>query len=267
MIAWLFPGQDAFTPELGLSLLDRPLGASLIAHAEQCTGVPLSTPASRRRAGTFDTAIIQPLLAAVAMTLAADRPLPDVVAGASLGALLAYAVATGQDPASVVTAAALRGRAMADAARRWPGGMIAVAEADVPAALARGATVGVLDRAAQNVDGQWILAGDAAALRAVGPLGRPVPVTGPWHCARMADAEPAVAEALAALPDHPPRCSWIVDGRSGERADLVTLTRPVLWRDTLLRLRGAEQVWVLGPSKVLRAQVRDVLGLEAREMT
>lgn len=269
MNAWLFVGQDAFTAELGLSLLDDPLGTRLLAQVETLTGVEVCTPASRRRAATWDTALLQPLLAAVAMTLAARHtPPPDVVAGASLGALLAWAVATDQDPERVVEVAAVRGRAMAACARAHPGGMIVVEDRHLDEALRRGRAKGVLDPAARNVPGQWILSGDNAALRAVGALARPVPVTGPWHSARMAAAEPEVRAALATLPDRPPRWPVIFDGAPlGDAGVLAVLTTPVHWHATLERLRGVDRMWVLGPARVLRAQVRAVLGVEALEVT
>ena len=179
----------------------------------------------------------------------------------ALGALLAYGIASGQAPEAIIDAAARRGRAMADAARRWPGGMIAVRDADVEAALRKGA----LERAARNVEGEWILAGDAAAIRAVGALGRPVPVTGPWHCARMAEAEPEARAAIDALPDLPLRTRWILDGRlvtaSEGRAELGRLTAPVHWLESLRALAGA-RIRVVGPDRVLRSQVRRVLGVE-----
>lgn len=256
MKAWLFPGQDAFSPELGLTLVDDPIGGPLLVRVQERTGVDVTTRAGRRRAARFDTAVVQGILTAVCLTLTARLPRPDVVAGHSLGDLVAWGVASGQAYEDVVDLAITRGTAMAACALEHPGGMVAVD--DVEAAIARGGLV----RAAHNRADSWVLSGDTAAIRA--SLGRPVPVLGPWHSPYMAGAQAPLREALDRLPSRS-EVDWVSDGEPGGRDRLVEgLVQPVLWWETLLalRARGVDEVVIVGPGRALRAGVREALGIE-----
>lgn len=271
--AWLFPGQDAFDPGLAARTGGGAHREVLLTRVRECTGVDVLSAAAWRRAPTWSTAVVQPLLAALCLAEVADHPLPDAVAGASLGGLIAWAVAVRYPAEDVVELAATRGRLMAECAAQHPGGMVVVGNAQVDEALARGQREGVLAVAAWNSPQETILSGDRAALRAVGGLGRPVPVLGPWHSPRMAPAEAAWAEALRGLPARSLACRLVHDGQplddTQAREELARLSAPVAWHHTLTRLHadGATHWFTVGPARVLRAQVRASVGHSTQELT
>lgn len=268
-VAWLFPGQDACGPHTGLELEHSALGLRLLDQVEHACGRRLRGIESRRAFGSFGTDVLQPLLVATCLAVLEQLDAePTVVTGASLGALVAWGVAAGIDAGVLVELASVRGRAMLACAAARPGGMVAVDEGAVDEALRRGRRAGTITRAVQNVPGTWILGGDAAALRAVGGLGRPVPVTGAWHTPLVAEAQPVFAAALAGIEVRPGRCAWIDDGEEVSPADtgrlVAALTTPAHWLASMrvVARRGLVPV-IVGPSRVLRSQFRLATGREA----
>lgn len=207
----------------------------------------------------FRTEVLQPLLVAVALAdfeaLAGDGPV-EAVAGHSLGELAAWSAAGGLSAEQAMGLARARGLAMAEAARRHPGGMVALRSASRPQPPA-GAVI-----AAHNTAETWILSGERAAI--AGP-GTPIGVAGPWHHPVMSEASAPFAEALAALVPQPLRCVFVSNRTAAPaRADeipallLEQLVHPVLWAEsmaTLVRL-GIQEVLLCGPSKELASWAR-----------
>ena len=272
-VAWVFPGQDAFQPLTGCSWAAADPGvAALLDRVGDAVGFSLTAPRERRRQKRFDTSVVQPLLTALCLGIAArlrrSGLAPDVVAGASLGELPAWGVATGADPEHIIDVAIARGAAMAEAARAAPGGMVAVAGDTPAAALAAGRAAGVCDVAAHNPPDTWVISGESAALLAIRAAlpARSVPVSGPWHSLLMAAAEAPLRAALAAAPARPLAVPMRLNdaGRAAAddadiRAHLTRqLTHPVDWSETLSALRalGVTDVVTVGPGRVLRAQLR-----------
>lgn len=244
--AWLCPGQGMEQPGAW--------SGPLLELASELTGVDLPRALRTGDRALLDTAVAQPALVAVTLSCApAGRP--DVLAGHSLGELTAWALAGGASPEDAVRLATVRGRAMAEAARRHPGGMRAVRHADLPTVLPPGLVLAV-----DNPDGV-VLSGDHAALRAL-TLGTPVATGGAWHSPAMAEARGPFAAALDALPRRGLHTRLILcDGHEARddahaRQGLVDrITGPVRWTEALRRL-DAEVVVILGPAKVLRHHLR-----------
>jgi [acyl-carrier-protein] S-malonyltransferase len=278
-VAFLFPGQGTEHVGMGLDLEARwPAAAALIAYAGRAAGVDARALLARGGRDLERTDVIQPLL--VATCLAFEQVLreagirPAFVAGHSVGELAAWSSAGGIEATTAIDLAAVRGRLMAREAARHPGGMLALPDADegtVAAALACGSEHGAVVLAAHNAPRQWVLTGDAPALRAIAsafPATR-LPVKGAWHGPAMAGAVDELREVLRSAPTSPLR-SRFVGNASGELlgddgvADSLAaqLIRPVRWTrvlETLVRA-GVTQVVTIGPGKILRALARQTLG-------
>jgi [acyl-carrier-protein] S-malonyltransferase len=272
---WLAPGQGMERVGMGLAVAAGCAEAArLIDVASAAAGADLRRWLQAPGRDAERTELAQPAWVAVALGAAAALReagfAPDIVAGHSLGELAAWSIAGGCAPEEAVRLAAARGRAMAAAARAAPGGMRAVAWEALDRAPP-GLTLAV-----ENPD-VAVLSGPTDAL-AQCPLGVRVPTGGPWHSPAMCAAEPAVRDALAAVPARPLHTALISHGPGapvdddGARAALAALSARVRWREVLARVVAAAPrvVVVLGPAKVLRHHLRlvtdaRVVGLERME--
>ena len=272
-VAILFPGQGSHAEGMGeLAERQEPELAAL-ATAEVGED-PFS------RAGEA-TRFAQPaiLCASLAAWTAAGRPAGAYFAGHSLGELSALAAAGAIEPADAVRLAVTRGRLMDDAARRSPGGMVALLGDNAVAAEVAAATGVVV--ANDNGPTQTVLSGPDAALAAAeaeakerGLRAMRLPVTGAFHSPAV---EPAVApfrEALARVSVVAPRVPVVSCSSArpfGDPAEIreqlaLALVRPVRWRETMnyLHAAGVRRFLETGPGKALTGMARRALrGVEA----
>jgi [acyl-carrier-protein] S-malonyltransferase len=276
--AFLFPGQGSEGPGMGGALLERPGPVrELLGRASHALGLDLAAAIARGSPALTRTDVSQPALTAVcigiAQELAATGIHPEAVCGHSVGELAAFCVAGCLDPEEAVDCAVERGKLMAEAARRAPGGMAAVRvrEDDLPAVLAAGA----VELAAHNAPEEWVVSGGRAALAAVAARFPAVPlsVSGPWHSRAMAEAEARFRERLRIVRWRRPRIALVANATGDcvtdeELADLLAgqLTRPVRWATALRTLlQGGISSWrVVGPGRILRGLCRANLGPAAR---
>lgn len=201
-----------------------------------------------------DTAVAQPLLTVAA--LLSGRALlggatPAAICGHSVGELPALALAGVLTDEQAVSLAALRGRAMAEAARLAPTGMAAVLGGDAEDVSAAGIRHG-LEVATVNIAGQVVLGGPLAALQALAaapPAGARVKlleVAGAFHTSAMAPARESFAAALADLVPADPHTTVIAnrdgavvsDGPDALSRLLEQLTSPVRFDRCLATLAG-----------------------------
>jgi [acyl-carrier-protein] S-malonyltransferase len=275
--AWLFPGQGAQQPGMGLDLCARsPRAAALLEHAGRVAGgVDVLRVLARGEPAMDSSSFLQPVLTAITLAVAGELAAvglrPDLVAGHSLGEVAAWSAAGCISAEDAVAAAGLRGRLMERAAEAHPGGMLAIvagSEAAVAEALACGRAHGEIVLAARNSADQWVLSGDEAALRAVAaafPALR-LPVQGPWHSPAMAGVVEEWLAALLALPRVPGHAGFVAnrDGRLVTDAERIPhllagqFTHPVAWWETMTTLgeAGVTRVVVVGPGKALRGLLR-----------
>jgi [acyl-carrier-protein] S-malonyltransferase len=198
-------------------------------------------------------------------------------AGHSLGeyaALVAAGVLEFDDAVGLVKE---RADAMADAADKRPGTMVAMLGGDThevwELAKKHGLTV-----ANDNAPGQLVLSGpvegiDAAAAEAreaAGARAMKLDVAGAFHSPLMQPAAARLAAALDETPIHEARIPVYSNGSVAPFVDVrrelaENLLKPVRWRETLLALRGAgaETFVELGPGSVLTGMVKRTLALAA----
>jgi malonyl CoA-acyl carrier protein transacylase len=264
--ALLFPGQGSHVEGM-----DRPhRGSPLFERGLEVLGFdPFEDLAQGTR--TQQPALF---LCSVAAWDEAGRP-PDAAAAAghSLGeyaALVAAGVVRFDDAARLVDA---RAAAMDRAARRAPGGMVAMLGGDPAAVRAIGDRLGLVV-ANDNAPGQLVLSGPRdsvqeaadAARDETGARARMLDVGGAFHSALMEPAATDLAAALARTPVSAPRFPVYSNGSAAPFQDVrrelaENLLRPVRWRETLLALRaaGVERFVELGPGAVLTGLVKRTL--------
>ena len=199
-------------------------------------------------------------------------PVPDLVAGHSLGEFTALAVAGVLDADDAIELVRFRGQVMQDAVPRGEGGMAAIIgldDAEVEAACAEAAQGQVVEAVNYNAPSQVVIAGAAAAVeRAIAAAkargakrALPLPVSAPFHSSLMRPAAERLRERLAGVTLRRPQVRFVssVDARDYDDPELIRdllyrqLASPVRWTTTVRTLAdgGVTRFVECGPGKVL----------------
>ena len=286
--AFVFPGQGSQAVGMGRALADAfPAARAVFGEVDEALGESLSTliwegPEDRLQL----TENAQPAL--MATSLAAMRALESLgvtmahaayVAGHSLGEYSALCAAGTFSVADTARLLRLRGRVMQSAVPVGAGAMAALLGLDVEAArtVADEAAQGqVCEAANDNAPGQVVVSGDRAAVeRAVKIAGEKgakrailLPVSAPFHCALMAPAAVAMAEALAAVEMKAPAVPVVSNVKAegvsepAEIRDLLVrqVTGAVRWREGALWMaaQGVDTLIEAGAGKVLTGLARRI---------
>jgi [acyl-carrier-protein] S-malonyltransferase len=272
--AVLCPGQGAQHARMLDAALTRAEGRLAIDAASAVLGADVRAWC-RDAEAMFANATAQPLLCVAQQAawhaIRDALPVPQVVAGYSVGELAAYGIADALQTPELATLARARAQAMDAAAARRPGGLVAVRglpRDEVDAACNRhGAAVAIVID-----DDAYVIGAPRSSLQAVqdalvarGGHCTPLPVGVASHTPLLADAVPRFEQALrdSALAD--PRVPVVagVDGtlattRARAIASLVAqLTAPVLWTEVMSTLdeRGCRVVLELGPGRALSRMI------------
>ncbi|MDB5919866.1 MAG: Malonyl CoA-ACP transacylase [Massilia sp.] len=224
----------------------------------------------------FDNRVAQPAIvgATLAMWEALKRrvPAPALVAGYSIGELSAWGVAGGIDPVDAVGLAATRAGLMT-AAVTEPQALAAIS--GMPLALARvlaaahGFDIAIATGGDSCIAGglEAALAGFAHAVAAAGGRLQRLPVSIASHTPLMAPAVAPFAQALGAVPFHPPVCPVL----SGIGAEAITdraravetlsrqLAEPIVWSDCMdaCAEAGITVALELGPGAALARMLQE----------
>lgn len=286
--AFVFPGQGAQAIGMGRDLAEAyPAARAIFEEVDEALGESLSGLIWDGEAEVLQlTQNAQPAL--MATSLAAMRALEaegiDVsaasyVAGHSLGE---YSALTAAGALSVTDAARLlrlRGRAMQEAVPVGVGAMAAILGLDFDAvtAIAADAAEGEVCAAANDNDpAQVVVSGHKAAVERAADLAKArgakrallLPVSAPFHCALMAPAAEAMAEALEETAISAPRvpvvANVIAEG-TDDPARIRTLlveqvTGAVRWRESVAWMtgQGVSEYWEIGAGKALSGMVRRI---------
>lgn len=279
--AFVFPGQGSQAVGMGRALAEAfPAAAAVFAEVDEALGEKLSDlvwegPEDRLQL----TENAQPALMATSM--ATMRALESLgvtvrhaafVAGHSLGEYSALCAAGTFSLADTARLLRLRGRAMQAAVPVGAGAMAALLglDADAARAVAAEAAEGqVCEAANDNAPGQVVVSGDKAAVERAVKIAAAkgakrailLPVSAPFHCALMAPAAEAMAEALAGVAMHAPAVPVVsnvkaegVSDPAEIRALLVRqVTGAVRWREGAVWMagQGVDTLVEVGAGKVL----------------
>lgn len=276
----MFPGQGAQRPGMAAWLIERhPEAARLFALADEVLDMPLTELCTFADAEQLTpTEIAQPAVAVTSLAiyevLRTAGVEPHIVAGHSLGEFPALVAAGVLHPVDALRLVGVRGRLMAEVARRTPGAMIAVSGLAVHLLEDICADVnGVVEIANHNEPLQSVLSGerravlDAARAARFAGADRTVElrVGAPFHCSLMREIEDEFASATAdvvfadpVLPLISSVTATVVEG--GQQARELLRGQPaarVRWVDVLTTAdgMGVTDYLEVGPGRVLSGLV------------
>lgn len=288
-LAVTFPGQGSQQAGMGKALAEAfPEARAIFDEVDEALGEKLSTLIFEGPDEQLTmTANAQPALMAVSM--AALRALEArgfslasraaFVAGHSLGEYSALCAAGAFSVADTARLLRIRGNAMQAAVPAGEGAMAAIIglEPDaVAAACAEAASGGVCQVANDNGGGQIVISGSRALVDRACEMLRergakraiPLPVSAPFHCALMAPAAAAMAQALDAVEVSAPVVPLIANVLARPIVDPVEIkarlveqvTGQVRWRESVewMAAHGVTAQLELGSGKVLSGLVRRI---------
>lgn len=281
--AFVFPGQGSQAVGMGRELAEAfPAARRVFEEVDDTLNQKLSKLMFE---GPDDqltlTENAQPALMTV--SLAAFRVLVDeggldltksaaFVAGHSLGEYSALAAAGTFSLADAARLLRIRGKAMQTAVPVGQGAMAALLglELDDARAVAEEAAQGEVCAAANdNAPGQIVVSGATAAVERAVEIAKTkgakralrLPVSAPFHCALMAPAAEAMADALAETQMHPPAVPLIANVTAAEVLDIGEIRRllveqvtgMVRWRECVQKMKsqGVDTMIEIGAGKVL----------------
>ncbi|QBF81483.1 [acyl-carrier-protein] S-malonyltransferase [Shewanella maritima] len=278
-LAFVFPGQGSQAVGMLAELAEsQPVVAQTFAEASEALGYDLWELVQQGPAEKLnETDKTQPALltASVAIWrayLAADKPMPDFLAGHSLGEYSALVCAGVIEFTDAVKLVELRGQLMQQAVPAGTGAMFAIIGLDndaIAKACEESAQGDVVSPVNFNSPGQVVIAGEkhaveraADACKAAGAkMAVALPVSVPSHCALMKPAADRLAVALKAINFNAPTISVInnvdvatlTDGDAIKDALVRQLYCPVRWSETVeyMAEQGVTQMAECGPGKVL----------------
>lgn len=288
--AFIFPGQGSQEVGMGRALAERfPAARDVFAEVDDALGERLSALIWEGPSEDVTlTRNAQPAL--MATSLAVVRVLERefglhlsdqaaCVAGHSLGEYSALAAAGSFSVGDAARLLRLRGEAMQSAVPVGEGAMAALLGLEVEAAreVAEEAAQGqVCEAANDNAPGQVVVSGNREAVERAVEIARGrgakrailLPVSAPFHCALMAPAADAMAEALALVALRPPSvplvanvtADFVTDPTEIRKRLVEQVTGAVRWRECVLAMRGSgvDRFVELGVGKVLVGLVRRI---------
>ncbi|QYG06883.1 ACP S-malonyltransferase [Janthinobacterium sp. PAMC25594] len=279
--AFVFPGQGSQAIAMLDGFAGNPVVAQTVAEASDALQFDLGKLIAEGPKEELDlTTNTQPVMLTAAVAfyrawLAAGGPVPNVVAGHSLGeysALVAAGVISFKDAVPLVR---FRAQAMQEAVPVGQGTMAVVlglSDDDVRAACAEATAENpamVVEPVNFNAPAQVVIAGHTAAVERACELAKAkgakramkLPVSAPFHSSLLKPASDRLREYMAGLTFAAPQIALInnvdvaiVNDVAGIKDALVRqAASPVRWVETMRKvaLEGITQVIECGPGKVL----------------
>lgn len=286
MIAYIFPGQGSQAVGMGKDLFDNfPIAREVFEEADDALDFKLSemcfsgTAEDLALTANTQPAILTTSVAAFRAMEAENYPLPDFVAGHSLGEYSALVAAKALSFADAVKTVRKRGMYMQEAVPVGIGAMAAILGLPVETveiACAEAAQGQVCSPANINSPAQIVIAGNSEAIdRAIEILKErgakraiKLNVSAPFHCALMKPAQEKLAADLQEINFEDLRFPVIENvsaeaNTKGERArEALTMqvSAPVRWADSIESLIAEEvETFVeVGTGKILAGLVRQI---------
>ena len=208
-----------------------------------------------------------------------------VVAGHSLGEYTALAAANAFSISDAARLLKLRGQAMQKAVPAGIGGMAALLGADMDQAaeiciqaapVPETGETEILQPANDNGGGQVVISGHRTAIDRAIEIAKAkgvkramlLPVSAPFHCALMAPAADAMAEALEKTPPAAPSVPLVANVSAKRESDpqrirdllVEQVTATVRWRECVLAMTGmgVDRFVELGTGKVLAGLIKRI---------
>ena len=285
--AFIFPGQGSQYAGMGRDIASAsPAARAVFDAADEALGEAISQLCfsgpedSLRLTANTQPAILTVSAAVFAAAREIGAPMPDFVAGHSLGEYSALVAVGALDVHDAVRLVRARGTYMQEAVPVGEGAMAAVLGLDdesVAAACAAAADGQVCSPANYNSPGQVVIAGAAEAVKRAGEEAKrrgarriiPLDVSAPFHTALMQPATERMRPLLEATEFRDPAVpvmvnatAHLVDSAAEVRQALINqIASPVLWEQSIMALAdfGVDRWVELGPGKVLAGLVRKIV--------
>ena len=284
---WMFPGQGAQAPGMGSRMLATyPEASRLVERAEELSGRSLRDVCLRgpmERLNESET--LQPLWTALllgsASRLTESGVNPSAVAGHSLGEWAALATAGVISVDDALRLASLRGALMARASKESVGGMLAVLDlerSEVERLIEGIGSEFTVVIANDNSPRQQVASGDPAALAILaervadqGGKSKMLEVAGAWHCPTpgLLRASEEFKAAIDGTNFQRARVPIFLNAIGTAEVDPAVIraamsdqmVQSVRWRRLIEEAFawGVDQFLEVGPSKVLRGLLRQIL--------
>ncbi|WPY95061.1 ACP S-malonyltransferase [Limimaricola variabilis] len=295
MRAFVFPGQGSQTIGMGRALAEAyPAARDVYDEVDAALGEKLSTLIFEGEIETLTlTRNAQPALMATSIAAMAalksegiDVTAADFVAGHSLGEYSALCAAGALRLDDTARLLRLRGEAMQQAVPVGEGAMAALLglDLDTARAVAEAAAQGDVCQAANDNDpSQVVISGRKAAVERALDIAKEkgakrailLPVSAPFHCALMAPAARAMAEALEGVEIREPAVPVVANVRAAAVSDPALIrtllvdqvTGAVRWRESVEYMagQGVTEFWEIGAGKALTGMIRRIArGAETR---
>lgn len=282
MNAFIFPGQGAQFPGMGLDMYEKyPLAQQLFEEANDILGFSITDIMFQGSADDLkETKVTQPAIflhSVILGKMMGEDFKPDMVAGHSLGefsALVSNGALSFEDGLSLVSQRAI---AMQKACELIPGTMAAVIRLeDAVVEQICEATEGIVVPANYNCPGQLVISGEVDAInRACEALKEAgarramvLPVGGAFHSPLMEPAREELAAAIENTNFSKPTCpiyqnvtTTAVTNADEIKQNLIAqLTNPVKWTQSVKQMvkDGATRFTEVGPGKVLQGLVKKI---------
>jgi len=256
--AIVFPGQGSQSLGMMSAYGNDPVIRATFDEASDALGRDLWALVTNGPAEALNLTVnTQPLMltagiAVYRLWLAKGGPLPQVVAGHSLGEYAALVAAEVLPLKDAVPLVELRAKAMQDAVPAGEGAMAAVLGLDADGVIAACAEAlkGYADQVVQAVNfnepRQTVIAGHKAAVERAGEAAKArgakralmLPVSAPFHCSLMQPAAWRLKLRLDELQLIPPRIPVL------NNVDVTRLIEPSAIKDSLVRQAAAPVRWV-----------------------
>jgi len=285
-VAFVFPGQGSQYVGMGYDFYKEFAEAADVFHsAETALRYNLSQIIFKgpeeelNRTINTQPAILTTSLAIYAVLKAQGFPVPDFVAGHSLGEYTALAVAGGVELFEAVRLAHLRGKYMQEAVPEGKGAMAAVLKLPpekVEEACKLAQEVGVVEPANYNSPEQTVISGEKEAVERASQIAKemggkviPLKVSVPSHCSLMKPAADTFRIKLAQTPIRNLNLP-IVQNYTAKAHTMVPEIRenlyrqifsPVRWYQSVLYMveQGVDTFIEIGPKNVLSKLIQQTV--------
>jgi len=286
-IAFVFPGQGS----QAVGMLDAFAGnaavADAVARASAALGQDLGALIAQGPVEQLNlTTNTQPVMLTAGVAFfdawrAAGGPMPDLVAGHSLGEYAALVAAGALSLEDAVRLVRIRADAMQRAVPVGTGGMAAILGLDddtVRAVCAQAGQGEIVEAVNFNAPAQVVIAGHAAAVtraceaaKAAGAKrALPLPVSAPFHSSLMRPAADELAVALAGVTISSPSITVVNNVDVATPSDAAAIRdalvrqawHPVRWVETVqfFKAQGVTHLIECGPGKVLAGLTKRIDG-------
>lgn len=286
-IAFVFPGQGSQAVGMLNAFAGNAAVADAVARASAALGQDLGALIAQGPVEQLNlTTNTQPVMLTAGVAFfdawrAAGGPMPDLVAGHSLGEYAALVAAGALSLEDAVRLVRIRADAMQRAVPVGTGGMAAILGLDddtVRAVCAQAGQGEIVEAVNFNAPAQVVIAGHAAAVtraceaaKAAGAKrALPLPVSAPFHSSLMRPAADELAAALAGVTISSPSITVVNNVDVATPSDAAAIRdalvrqawHPVRWVETVqfFKAQGVTHLIECGPGKVLAGLTKRIDG-------